>query len=952
MTGMTTVRAPIDLTVNGHAHRADEVPGDRRLIDVLRDDLGLTGTKEGCDDGTCGACVVLVDGKVARACRTSAREAAGCEVTTIEGLGSPKAPHLLQRAFVAADAVQCGFCTPGMIMAAAALLDRDPHPTRDGIRRWLGSNLCRCTGYQGIVDAVEAAAEGRVDAPRAWPPTAVAAGAGTGAVAGDAAGSGAAGGTAGAAAPRGDAMDKATGRALYAADLTAGGMLHAVAVRSPHAHADVLGVDVARARSVPGVVAVLTAADVPGENRFGRKVKDEQVLYADRVRRVGDPVALVVAVTREAAAAALDAVEVTYRALPAVFGPEAALADGAPEIHPGGNVCADNAVRAGDAAAELGRSDLVVEATYRTAWNEHAYLEPEAALAAWDGDVLVVRTATQYPHYQRTEIARTLGLPNDRVRVATAAVGGGFGGKTELSCQALAALATWKTGRPVRIVYSREESFLTTTKRHPFRIRVEAGATRDGDLTGLRMDFVADTGAYASFGPGIVVKSFGSAAGPYRWRGVDLHGRTVYTNNPTGGAMRGPGTTQVAFALEATLDRLAERLGIDPLALRERNRLREGDRLLSGQILDRDTRFDATIAAVRSYWEEALARCAEANAAAEGSGVTVRRGVGVASVWYGIGGGGGGPVPGMDPTATVGRGPGRASAELADDGTVVVRTGAVDLGQGSATVMARIAGEELGVPPDRIRVVTGDSAAPDAGPTVGSRVTVFVGNAVREAAADLGEAILGTAGAMLARPAAELAIDGDRVVVAGGGEGGGEGVSLAEIARARTAAGRAVVFDGFFDADLPAFDPKSGLGEPYLLYVTGTQMAEVEVDARTGTVRVLRVVAAHDVGRPAFPEGLVGQLEGGIAMGIGFALTEDFVPGETRGFKEYRIPRTRDVPEMTTILVDDPDAPPDQRAKGVAECSNMVVAPAIANAVAMATGERVDRLPIRLARPR
>ena len=743
-------------------------------------------------------------------------------------------------------------------------------------------------------------------------------------------------------------MDKATGRALYAADLTAAGMLHAVAVRSPHAHADVLRVDVARARSMPDVVAVLTAADVPGENRFGRKVKDESVLYADRVRRVGDPVALVVAETREAAAAALDAVHVEYRPLPAVFDPEAALSDGAPEIHPGGNVCADNAVRAGDAAAELSGSDVVVEATYRTAWNEHAYLEPEAALAAWDGDVLVVRTATQYPHYQRTEIARTLGLPNERVRVATPAVGGGFGGKTELSCQALAALATWKTGRPVRIVYSREESFLTTTKRHPFHIHVEAGATRDGDLTGLRMDFVADTGAYASFGPGIVVKSFGSAAGPYRWRGVDLHGRTVYTNNPTGGAMRGPGTTQVAFALEATLDRLAERLGIDPLELRERNRLRRGDRLLSGQVLDRDTRFDATIEAIRPHWETALARCADANArATDGGDGAVRRGVGVASVWYGIGGGGGGPVPGMDPTATVGRGPGRASAELTDDGTVVVRTGAVDLGQGSATVMARIASEELGVPPDRIRVVTGDSAAPDAGPTVGSRVTVFVGNAVREAAADLHEAILGTAGAMLARPAPEVAIDGDRVVAV---DGGGEGVSLADVAHARTAAGRSVVFDGFFDAELPPFDPKAGLGEPYLLYVTGTQMAEVEVDVRSGAVRVLRVVAAHDVGRPLFPEGLVGQLEGGIAMGIGFALTEDFVPGETRGFKEYRIPRTRDVPEMTTILVDDPDAPPDQRAKGVAECSNMVVAPAIANAVAMATGERVDRLPIRLGR--
>ena len=604
-------------------------------------------------------------------------------------------------------------------------------------------------------------------------------------------------------------------------------------------------------------------------------------------------------------------------------------------------MCAENRVVAGEGEAGFAAAEVVVETAYRTTWNEHAYLEPEAALAAWEDDVLVVRTATQYPHYQRTEIARTLGLPSDRVRVISAAVGGAFGGKTEISCQALAALATWTTGLPVRIVYGREESFVTTTKRHPFHIRVRAGATREGELVALEIDYVADTGAYASFGPGLVVKSFGSAAGPYRWRHVALRGRTVFTNNPVCGAMRGPGTTQVAFALESTLDQLAARLGIDPLDLRERNRLRRGDRLLSGQVLDRDPGYPATIDAIRPHWRAALERCA-----AGGDG-PVRRGVGVASVWYGIGGGGGGPAPGMDPTATVGRGPGRASVGLAEDGTIEVRTGAVDLGQGSATVMARIAAEELGIAPDRVRVVTGDSACPDAGPTVGSRVTVFVGNAVREAAADLREAVHGTASAMLARPVTELGIhDGAVRVVGGDGS-----IMLAEVARMRAEMGRAVTFDGFFDADLPAFDPRSGLGEPYLMYVTGTQMAEVEVDTRSGDVRVVRVVAAHDVGRAVFPEGLVGQIEGGIAMGIGFALTEAYVPGATRGFREYRIPRTRDVPEMTTILVDDPDAPRGQEAKGVAECSNMVVAPAIANAVAMATGRRVTRLPLRLDRP-
>ena len=297
----------------------------------------------------------------------------------------------------------------------------------------------------------------------------------------------------------------------------------------------------------------------------------------------------------------------------------------------------------------------MVENTYTTPWNEHAYLEPEAALAFWDGDTLVLRTSTQYSHYHRAEVARTLGLPTERVRVVPTVSGGAFGGKSDISCQCLVALATHRTGRPVRIVYSRAESFASTTKRHPYRIRVRSGATRDGDLIALQVDMLADTGAYASFGPGLMVKTFASATGPYRWPHVELHGRVVFTNNPTAGCMRGPGTTQVAFAIESQMDQLAARLGMDPLEFRERNRLRQGDRLMSGQVLERDPAYGATLEAIRPHWLEALERCAES---ADQAG-TRRRGVGVASIWYGIGGGGGGPTPGQDPALTVGRGPGR-----------------------------------------------------------------------------------------------------------------------------------------------------------------------------------------------------------------------------------------------------------------------------------------------------
>ncbi len=924
-----TDQTRVALDVNG-IPRTVVVPSSARLLDLLRDGLGLTGTKEGCEDGTCGTCVVMVDGKMARSCRTPAIEVTGKDVVTIEGLGTPDRPHPLQEAFVAADAVQCGFCTPGMIMAAAALLERNPRPRRPEIVRWLGSNLCRCTGYNAIVDAIEFSAGGRQGSPRQWPWS-------TG-VGGEPAA------TADTGHVRAEALAKATGRAMYAADLAVPGMLHGRTLRSPHHHADITRMDTEVALGLPGVVAVLTARDVPGENSYGRKLKDQPVLALARVRQVGDPVALVVATSPEVAAEALALIDVEYRVLPSVLTPDEALEDGAPSIHPDGNLLAENWLRSGDLVAGFARADVVVEATYSTPWNEHAYLEPEAALAEWDGDTLVIRTATQYSHYQRAEVARTLGLPAERVRVIPTVVGGAFGGKTEISCQCLAALAAYRTGRPVKIVYGRAESFISTTKRHPYRIRVRAGATREGDLMGLQVDMLADTGAYASFGPGLMVKTFASAAGPYRWSAVELHGRVVFTNNPTAGAMRGPGTTQVVFALESHLDQLATSLGMDPLELRRRNALRAGDRLLSGEVLATDPPYVATLDAVRPHWAEAVDRC---TASFDRAG-TRRRGVGVASIWYGIGGGGGGPTPGQDPTLTVGRGPGRAALDLLQDGSIVLRTGAIDLGQGSATALRLVAASELGVAPDGVTVICGDTGTcPDAGPSVGSRVTFFVGNAVRNAAADLREAILGTAGGLLAAPVRDLEIHEGNVTLR---DDGRPGVALADVARARAEAGLSTTFDGYFDADVPAYAVSPERGEPYALYVSATQVAEVEVDTATGVVRVVRVVAAHDVGRPAFPEGLVGQVEGGIAMGIGFALSEEFVPGETTGFGQYRIPRTRDMPEMVTLLVGgSADGPPEVQLKGVAECSNMAVAPAIANALAHATGERVRHLPLRLA---
>ena len=539
----------------------------------------------------------------------------------------------------------------------------------------------------------------------------------------------------------------------------------------------------------------------------------------------------------------------------------------------------------------------------------------------------------QHPYYHRSEVARALGWPVERVRVVPTVVGGAFGGKTDISGQCLVALLSLKTGRPVKMVYTRAESFACTPKRHPFWIHCRTGATRDGQLTALQMHMLADTGAYASTGPQRMIRAFSSATGPYRWPHVDLHGRVVYTNNPTAGSMRGPGATQVVFALESQMDMMAERLGMDPIALRRQNSLHQGDTLPSGQILARDPGYTPTLEAVRPYYTDWLARSREDCGAAGPK----RRGVGVASLWYGIGTGGS-------------RVPGRAALDLLPNGTVVLRTSAVDLGQGCDTALSVIAAEAMTVRLADVEVRVGDTGVvPDSGSTTASRVTYFVGNAVKDAARHLTHAAIATAGVLLERPVEDLELSGGRVSPRGGS---GQGVSLAEIARAREAAGLPNTYEGTFDPSPCPGDARTGVAEPYQVYGSATQVAEVEVDTRTGQVQVLRVVAAHDVGKPVYPRGVIGQLEGAVVMGIGFALTEEFVPGETTGFKQYRIPRFRDAPEIISLLVQGADAAEDPQPKGMAECANVALAPAIVNAIAHATGARVCELPVRLrARP-
>jgi CO/xanthine dehydrogenase Mo-binding subunit/aerobic-type carbon monoxide dehydrogenase small subunit (CoxS/CutS family) len=899
---VTAARDTLCLTVNGAPVCVAIRPG-ASLLDVLRQDLGLTGTKAGCLEGECGACAVWVDGALVNACLYPGRKADGADVTTIEGLAAADGGlHPVQEAFVQAGAVQCGICIPGMVMAAAALLARDPAPSREAARRWLAGNLCRCTGYAKILDAVELAArwgrDGRVP-PRV-----------SGAV--------------GWSAARVDAEAKVRGTAVYADDHARPGCLHLQVVRSPHAHAEVLGLDASAAQALPGVVGILTAADVPGQNAYGILVEDQPVFCDRVVRYVGDAVAAVVADSAAAAETAARAVRVVYRPLEAVLSIEAARGPDAPALHPSGNLLARPAVRRGDAVAALAAAAVVVEGTWETQWIEHAYLEPEAGVA-WpepDGSITLL-VSTQTPYMDRDATAKVLGVPPQRVRVIQAVTGGGFGGKLDLSVQPYLALAVRKFGRPVRCAFSREESILATVKRHPYRVRYRLGAERDGRLTAVEAEVTGDTGAYASWGPTVITRACIHATGPYAVPSVLARGFLWHTNHTPAGAMRGFSTPQVAVATEGALDLLALRLGMDPIELRLRNALRPGAVTATGQVLGAGVALAETLEAVR----ERRARLArEAPLPAQEGPWAL--GEGVAAMWYGIGN-------------TALSNPAEVRLELEPDGGVHLYTSAADIGQGSSTILGQVLAEALGTDLGTIRLTTGDTGAtPDSGKTSASRVAFIVGNAVRDAAEALVKSVAAEGAALLGVPPDRVRVRRGRVERT---DGSGA-LGLDAVARSIREREGQWAFRGFFDPRTTPLDA-DGQGAPYQAYAFATQLVQLYVHRETGEVRVQRVIAAHDVGRAINPQAAEGQIEGGIVMGLGFALTEEYVPGRTLNFSTYLIPTALETPEIVPILVETGDPAGPYGAKGVGEPAMIATAPAVLNAISRAIGVRLWRLP-------
>jgi CO/xanthine dehydrogenase Mo-binding subunit len=729
-----------------------------------------------------------------------------------------------------------------------------------------------------------------------------------------------------------DAFSKVTGRAIFAEDIKLPGMLYGAVLRSPYPHAKIISIDKRRALRKRGVIAVLTAQDIPGERNVGIVIKDQPVIAYEKVRYIGDGVALVAATSMDLAREALELIGVEYEILPGVFDPEEALKKDSPRVHEKGNLIVYHKVRKGDVEKGFKEADLVIEREYSTGFVEHAYIEPEAVVAepTEDGGVRVTG-CIQNAFTTQKNVASVLGVDNAKVRIVQSALGGSFGGKDDVMTvmAARAALLAHKTGKPVKMVNTREESMRESYKRHPYRMRYRIGVKEDGIITALEAHIIADGGAYASTTPFVTWRSTVQAAGPYRIPNVKVDTYGVYTNNIYTGAMRGFGSPQVNFAIESLMDEVAEALSMDPLELRLKNALTDGDITATGQKLTHRVSLKETLlrATQEAGWREKREKYRKEK------GRRFRRGIGLASSFRGVSLG----AEGVDAAGI--------EVKVEVDGSVVIEAGIADMGQGARTVLVQMVAEELGVPMEKITILPYDtSRVPDSGPTVASRATLMGGKAAQEAAGKIKEILLEVAREIL--NSTDVRLEGGFFISSKGK------IPFNDIVKKANEMGRSLNAIGWFKAPSIRWDEERGKGEPYFTYVYGTQVAEVEVDMETGKVRVLNVTAAHEVGRAINPAMAEGQIFGGVMMALGYALLEEFeikdgIP-RVLNFDEYLIPTASDTPNVKAILIENPDPIGPYGAKSLGEPTNEILAPAIANAIYNATGKRIRELPISL----
>ncbi len=837
-------------TVNGKPVTVEQ---NQKLIRYLRDSLGLTSVKDGCSEGACGTCTVLIDGRPTRACIPQTDKLEGKSVLTVEGLTDFE-KRVYTYAFGQAGAVQCGFCIPGMVMCAKALLDGNPNPAREEAAFAIRSNICRCTGYVKIIDAILLAAElfraGEVPAvPADW--------------------------SLGARVPRVDVEEKVTGTGVYPDDVYMDGMLYASAVRSAYPRARVLAIHTEEAKALPGVAGVFTAADIPGSNKVGHLKKDWDTMIAvgDVTHYLGDAVCIVAAEDAETLAKAKALVKVDYEELPMVRSPQEAMAEGAPLVHREGNLLAHKHIQRGDPAAAITKSKYVLTEKFSTPWTEHAFLEPECAVAYPDGDGVMILSTDQGTYDTQHETMGMLGLPAEKVKVRNCLVGGGFGGKEDVTVQHHAALAAYLTKRPVKVKLSRSESLLIHPKRHPMEMEFTLGCDENGIIQGVKASVVADTGAYASLGGPVLERACTHAAGPYNYQNFEIDGWAWYTNNPPAGAFRGFGVTQTCFCIESLLNQMADVVGISPWEIRWRNAIRPGQELPNGQIVDESTGLAETLEAVKPYYEKAKyagLACAMKNA-----------GVGV----------------GIPDTGRV-----RLTVE---DGKVHIFAGASCIGQGLGTVLTQMICGQTGLSHEDVVYERSNTYfAPDSGTTSGSRQTLFTGEACRRACQGL-----------------KAALEEGGLASLNGREFYGEYLGKTDP----------------LGADVP--NPVS-----HIAYGYATQVCILDEDGK-----LKQIVAAHDVGKAVNPLSVEGQIEGGVVMSMGYALTERYPLTDCKPnvkFGTLGLFRANQIPEIVPIIVEKEGLDVACGAIGIGEITSIPTAPAIAGAYFRYDGKRRTALPL------
>ena len=895
---MNVTKIKLDFVLNGKKQVLNVNPSDR-ISKVLREDLGLMGTKVGCNAGDCGSCTILVNKEPICSCLMTAAKAQNTDIQTIEGL-SDYGVSDLQKSFLKHGAAQCGICTPGLLITATALLRKKPKPSKNEVENALSGVLCRCTGYQKIINAVmhvnaeenenyfyEKAVGNRI--------------------------------------PRIDGLKKVLGTEIFGADYWPKDSLLIKIIRSPYHRAKFEFGDLNKwKKQIHGLEIILTSKDIPGENKFGviPNFADQPALAISEAKFKGEAIAIVAGDYNSISQLDISSFPVYWKPAQESLTISSAKEKNIANIHSEreDNILTVGKVISGEPNLVLENSGFQVSGSLKTSYVEHAYIEPEAGASWMDGNTLVIQACTQAPIMDRDDTANILGLEKEKVRIIPATAGGGFGSKLDVSIQPLLGLVTLKTDKPCRIAYTRNESMMSTTKRHPADMNALISANKDGKIVGMIFDGDFNTGAYASWGPTVATRVPIHASGPYYTPNYKASGNALYSNGPISGAFRGFGVPQAAALQETLYDQLADICNIDQLEFRKINALQDGQKTVCGQQLHGVGILEC-LDALSHKWKESLNKTKNFNKFSD----VIKKGVGLGSCWYGCGN-------------TALPNPSTIKIGIDNIGRLFLHQGATDIGQGSNTVITQICADALGVPINVFNLIGPDTQlTPDCGKTSASRQTYITGKAAELAGISLRKQIL-----RLSNMGLDAVIEFKDKSVVVKHKDKKQVINLNEMDKSK---------DGYVLSAIETYDPPTiplddnGQGKPYAVYGYGVQMAEIEVNKELGTIKIEKITAVHDLGKVVNPLLAEGQIEGGVAQGLGLALMEEYIPDRTENLHDYLIPTIGDMPEIESIFIEKTDPEGPMGAKGLGEHVLIPTTPAILNALRNCTGAIIKKLP-------